>query len=333
MSIDENSTVPKYKQIVHSVIADIDAGLLKIGAPLLSINEFSEEHYLARDTVEKAYKELREKGIIISVRGKGFFVNSTETHDRLHIFLHFNKLSTYKKTVYDNFIRTIGEKGLVDIFIHHDNIQLFENQLTANIGNYNYYVIIPPVADNRMAAIKLIKKIPNNKLVLLDKMLDGFDQAASVYQNFETDIIDALTSAKTLLKKYRKLSLIFPKTKGYANEVLTGFTIFCQQNNFEFEIISEVHDNKVNAGKAFVVIEEEDLVKLIKFSKAKNLKLGKDLGIISYNETPLKEILADGITVISTDFEMMGTEAANLILNKKNLRIKNSFGLIERQSL
>ena len=38
--------------------------------------------------------------------------------------------------------------------------------------------------------------------------------------------------------------------------------------------------------------------------------LGKEIGVISYNETPLKDLL--GITVISTDFNQMGATAADL---------------------
>ncbi len=51
---------------------------------------------------------------------------------------------------------------------------------------------------------------------------------------------------------------------------------------------------------------ENDLVLLLKKLNQTNLVLGKDIGIISYNETPVKEILRDGITVISTDFQNLG---------------------------
>ena len=37
-----------------------------------------------------------------------------------------------------------------------------------------------------------------------------------------------------------------------------------------------------------------------------NKEVGKDVGVISYNETPLKKIILNGITTVSTDFMMMG---------------------------
>jgi DNA-binding LacI/PurR family transcriptional regulator len=57
------------------------------------------------------------------------------------------------------------------------------------------------------------------------------------------------------------------------------------------------------------------------------------MGILSFNETTLKEVLADGITVMSTDFETMGRTAAALLLDGKKLKVKNPFTVIRRNSL
>ena len=82
-----------------------------------------------------------------------------------------------------------------------------------------------------------------------------------------------------------------------------------------------------------MVIEETDLVNLIKSCQTKKLTIGKDIGIISYNETLLKEILLDGITVISTDHQLMGETAAKLILENRKEKVKNPFTFIKRKSL
>lgn len=51
------------------------------------------------------------------------------------------------------------------------------------------------------------------------------------------------------------------------------------------------------------------------------------------DETPLKEILMEGISVLSTDHAKMGETAAKLILENKQEKIKNPFQLILRKSL
>ena len=120
----------------------------------------------------------------------------------------------------------------------------------------------------------------------------------------------------------------------YPPEMVRGFRKFCMQNFFRNEVLGEVNENTpVSKGDVFIVIEETDLSNLIKNCRAKGLKIGKDVGIISYNETPLKEILLDGITVISTDHHKMGELAARMILENKREKVKNNFELIRRASL
>ncbi len=73
---------------------------------------------------------------------------------------------------------------------------------------------------------------------------------------------------------------------------------------------------------------------IIKKSREQFLKLGKDVGVISYNDTPLKEILSDGITTVSTDFIHMGKSIARQILGlEQRVPLKNPFKLTIRKSL
>ena len=115
---------------------------------------------------------------------------------------------------------------------------------------------------------------------------------------------------------------------------MQGFRNFCLQNNFRNEVLDEINEHTtIEPKQAYIVIEESDLCNLIKKARAKNLAIGKDVGIISYNDSPLKEILLDGITVITTDHNKMGETAAQLILENRKEKIKNPFVLIRRGSL
>ena len=66
---------------------------------------------------------------------------------------------------------------------------------------------------------------------------------------------------------------------------------------------------------------------------ALKLKVGEQVGVISYNETPLKKIILNGITTISTDFQLMGEKAAELILKQSTDHIEAPFKLTLRASL
>ena len=66
LQFNSKDKTPKYRQIIQSIITDIERGVLTQHQQLPSISELSIEYYLARDTVEKAYRELRERGYITS---------------------------------------------------------------------------------------------------------------------------------------------------------------------------------------------------------------------------------------------------------------------------
>jgi hypothetical protein len=156
---------------------------------------------------------------------------------------------------------------------------------------------------------------------------------AAVYENFSQDIYDALEKALEPLSKYHTLKIIFPKNSYFPKEILTGFYRFCQQYAFNHKVIHSVIDEEISTGEVYINLMEDDLVLLIERLIKLDLTAGKDVGVISYNETPIKRIILNGITTISTDFVMLGTEAANCILNNKTEKFNVPFYLNLRKSL
>jgi DNA-binding transcriptional regulator YhcF (GntR family) len=341
IKIDENSRVPKYRQIVDSIIDNISIGNFKINDKIPSINSFSEEFYLSRDTVEKAYNILKKEKIIISIRGKGNYIARTELLSKINILFLVNKMSSYKMNIYNSFIKTLGINHHTDLHIYHCDESLFLNLLKKNIGGYDYYVIMPHFKTEELLHIsktneitKAIGNIPSNKLIILDNFLDIDKEHTEIYQDFENDIFLALTKGLEKIRKYKKIFLIYPEKSHYPypKRILHGFRKFCVKYNLDFEILDEIYNDIIlKKGDLFITIEESDLVSLIKQIQDNEYVLGKEIGVISYNDTPLKDLL--GITVISTDFKKMGNDAAKMILKKENGKIKNPFNFIDRDSI
>lgn len=335
LRFNHDSKIPKYKQIVSSVIDAIERGELKRNDQLPSINEISEEYYLARDTVEKAYKALKAMGIIESVRGKGYYILN-EKPTQLRILLIINKLSTYKKAIYEAFVNTLGEQAAVSLFIHHGNALIFREILKEHLGQYHFYAIMPHFYDgtDKVNVLSLLKQIPAKELVILDKDIPELQaKYRAVYQDFTNDIYHALTSNAPLFHKYEELVLVFPEDVKYPKEIITGFRNFCVHHHKSYRIIGKSLQESDLEKRAYVVLEDSDLAELLKKCKQQQLILGQQTGIVAFNDTPLKEVLADGITVISTDHAQMGQTAAKLILEQTIEKRQNPFAMIRRNSL
>ncbi|MDI5889283.1 GntR family transcriptional regulator [Flavobacterium yafengii] len=329
ISIQNNLGIPKYKQIIITVEKGIEEGKLIKGDKLPSVNKVSIEFSLSRDTVLQAYDELKKRGIIYAIPGKGYYVKSIEVTIKQRIFLLFDELNIFKEDIYNAFLKNIGNDVQVDIFFHHFNIQVFQKLINDSNGNYTKYIIMPT---NLAEAASVIKTLPVNEVYILDQTNPELKSFPAVYQNFVKDIYDRLLEGKSKLDKYEKLIMIFP---GFREPLgmRIGFENFCRDFAFNYEIITEFENQKINKGEVYIIPSDRDLVRVIEKSKLQNLQLGDDFGIISYNETPLKKVVENGITTISTNFDAMGRILAQMILKGKKEQIENKCTLIIRNSL
>lgn len=338
IDIKEESKVPKYKQIVDSILAAIENGKIKMDDRLPSVNELLIEFDISRDTVVRAYDHLKKNKIIVSVPGKGYYIKKDQLDLKAKVFLLFNKLSPHKKIIYDAFAQTLGDNATIDFFIYENNYRHFKELILDSKKRsytYTHYVIISHFEEGGDDVLNFIKKeIPLEKLIVLDKRLDGLsDKVSCIYQDFENDIYSALVELNPKLRKYRQIKLLLRQKTYHPLEIKKGFIKFCGQYAYEFGFVEEIESSEIEKETVYINLKENDLVTLIKKIKQSEFELGKDVGIISYNENPLKEILLDGITVISTDFENLGKKAAEIILNNQPMYTDNPFHVIQRNSL
>ncbi|MGW4162196.1 GntR family transcriptional regulator [Streptomyces sp. NPDC004788] len=72
--LDPKSATPLYVQLADAISKQIASGALAPDRPIPSEHRLAEEYGVARLTARRATQELRERGLVITVRGKGSFV-------------------------------------------------------------------------------------------------------------------------------------------------------------------------------------------------------------------------------------------------------------------
>jgi len=335
LHLNEHSATPKYLQLANAFMRCISTGELKKDQLLPSINELSSELEISKDTAENCYRYLKKAGIVGSVPGKGYFVNNVDMKRSIKVFLLFNKLSEHKKMIYDAFAQTLGEAAIIELYIYNNDLTLFKKILSnSRQEDYSNYVIIPHFLESSENAYEFINTIPKSKLLLLDKNIAGLDEGYSaVYENFEQNIYSALEEALQPLSKYETLKIIFPEYSYFPKEILKGFYRFCHQYAFNSAVVNNIAKEPIGPKEAYINLMENDLVILIERILLQKLKVGKEVGVISYNEIPLKKIILNGITTISSDFRWMGETAARIILENQTLKVEVPFKLTLRDSL
>ena len=75
--INHSSMVPIYEQILEQIKAQIISGELKENDLLPSVRAMAKELKISALTVKKAYDNLEEEGMTITVHGKGTYVTAS----------------------------------------------------------------------------------------------------------------------------------------------------------------------------------------------------------------------------------------------------------------
>ncbi|NQU87271.1 MAG: GntR family transcriptional regulator [Mariniphaga sp.] len=305
-SVDNNSNILKFQQLVDAIVDSISRNQLKVGEMLPSVNQLMKDCQLSRDTVFKAYAELKQRGIVESVPNRGYFVAKKISK----VFLFLDTFKAYKEVLYGSFRDHLSKNTYVDLNFHHYNIKVFESIINDAIGKYSKYVIMN---FDRAGVQEIIAKIPKDQLLIIDWKINSMTAHSFVAQDFGKTIHNCFSNHIEKIKNYKRFIYYYPTFTYHPKESIEYFEKFCDANKINFKLIFDKQEFQLRKGDLFFLVSDRTLAKFLDQCHLNNFILGKDVGVISYNETPMKKYVENGITVISTDFIEMGQKAAEFV--------------------
>lgn len=303
----------KVQQLADMIEEGITVGTYQEGNNLPSINQLAQSNKVSRDTVFKAFALLKEKGFIDSTPGRGYYVIS----HRKKVLLLLDEYSPFKTTFYNSLIKSLSSSYQVDLWFHQYNQRLFNAILREATGRYNYYVVMN-FSNEKFSPI--LDKLPSSKVLLLDFGNFPKESYSFICQDFDEGLYRALAQLKDGFKKYEKNFFLYPKGTNHPQISCESFLRFCKENEQPGFVISNDTDLDIQPGNAYFVIRQSDVVEIIKQSRRKGLQCGKDFGLVAYNDTPAYEVIDEGITVLTVDWEKMGKMTAHYILNGNKIQ-------------
>ena len=251
----------------------------------------------------------------------------------------FDKLSTYKQILFNSMTERLDNHAEITILLHEQNVETMEYFLNENLDNFDYYVIAPHFPQDAATQEKvrtLLKKVPNRKLIMTDNWIKSIPgNYGAVYQDWENDIIQGLGEGLDMFKNYNRLNVITLPSSLYARTIRTGVEKFCKDNDIRVTYSDVVISENVCKGEAYLLLSGQydfGLIELARLAKKKGLAVGKDIAIISYNESPISEIILNGLTTVSTDFIQMGQLIGDMILKRQLKKVHCDFRMTRRES-
>ena len=340
IKIDHESQVPGYKQIVGQVEALVRSGEYAEGCLLPSMNELSAMLDISKETVKKAYSILRNKGFIDARQGKGFYVSAAEVSAKMSVLVLFDKLSNYKQVLFNSFAGEIGDAAEITIRLHNQNVELLEYYIEENLDLFDYNVITPhfPLdAASQKRVLKILTRIPNRKLIQVDhwmKELPG--NSGAVYQDFANDAYEGLGYGLKKLNTCPRFNVVTLPSSLYYTSVGKAVERFCRDNDIAVEFLTEITPGIIREKEVYLILNSQydlGLIELVRRARQLNFRVGRDSSIIFYNESPINEIILNGLTTISTDFRQMGVLVARMILEKSLSKVKCEMQMLCRDAV
>ena len=180
---------------------------------------------------------------------------------------------------------------------------------------------------------KFISKIPPEKLLIIDWNIHASPTHSYVCQDFGQALYDVFEAQIEKIKRYNRFIYLYPEKLTYhPRESIINFKRFVNDFSITGEMLYDPKKIEIKQGDLYLLVSDRTLSMILDQATEKGLEPGRDFGIISYNETPMKRFVKEGITVLSTNFTQMGKRAAEFVLNTEQIQEVVPIRLIERNS-
>lgn len=323
-------SISKHEQIVFGIINAIDAGILKVDDKLPSINEMVAEIGYARKTIVKAYTELKERGLVESKNLKGYYIISVETNVTLKVALILFAFHSFQEDFYNTVRKELGKRFQIDVFFHHNNLELFKTLMNNISRKYGAY-IVAPIQDPEVQT--MLKTISSDKLIVVDRQLKMPKDYSYATQEFEQITYEHLVDLAPSIKKYDRFILFYKANTDLPAGILKAFQRFTNDFNINGEVVTDYKSKILKKKTAFFTISDSNLWQILKDARKLEYRIGRDIGILAHDDNIVKEIAFGGITTISTDFELMAQRAAQFVKEGTTIQEVIPTYLRERNSL
>ncbi|MDC7232638.1 MAG: GntR family transcriptional regulator [Spirochaetales bacterium] len=319
----------KYGGIIQHIHGLIEQGRLQPGDKIPSISEVSGALGVARETAVKAYKILKQEGLIDSVPGKGFFLLTDRISRGARILLILNSFNPYMQVLYNAFSSALPEGVRADVYFHHNSYDILRSLLETTRSRYTHCIVKPFHGDS---VRRLLEKLEPAKTLILDRGDYRPEGCSWICQDFSEGFKDALSGLGNRISAYESLNLIRARNNPHPEESFVAFKAFLSEQAVPGQVIDGFNEKEIKKGGAYILLTEQDLVSLLSFLSEKGWIPGKDVGILSYNDFPLLRYVSGGISSLSVDFRQMGERAAAFPEEREGIKDVLTPGLILRSS-
>lgn len=332
----------KYENVEKSIIDWVVTKKYKVNEKIPTESELMEMFNVSRDTIRKAINNLETKNYVYKKQGSGIYIADwTENRENLKSSKSVAVLTTYiSNYIFPNIIRgmedTLYSESYSLLMSSTNNNVMFEN---VNLKNLLAHKVDGLILEPTKSAFKnpnaeYLKSIvsKNIPVVTINASYPEIDVPSLLVDDFKGG---KLATNHLISLGHRKLLGIFKVDDFQGINRMNGFVTECQQNNLEPSsgmILTFLSDEKTNSlpsqieyilsspnRPTGIFCYNDEIAYLVStIARELNIKIPEELSIVGFDDSYLSVVMQPNLTSIKHPKELMGKDAANLIIKLIN---------------
>jgi len=353
---DIKNLIPKYYQLANILEDKINKGNLKQGDMILSNPKLMQKYAVSQNTVRQAIALLVQKGILYTDQGRGTFVsvlsnNKTKTSALIGLIV---------SSIDSPFI--LGIAFAIESEVHRRGYNILLGNTNSDFRKIKKYItsfakrnvdgiILVTHTTNKdseyerknMTLVRLMKKF-SMPFVFFDGYLETIETDCVLIDNEEAGFV--LT--EHLIKQgYRKIAFIKSSYMTSVRDRIKGYKRALQQYGLKFnkkQIINERNFKDITCAvnamlnsnlnfDSIVCVHDTLAVKVANIIKKKGLNVPCDIGLVGFDDNAVFLNASMPITSIRQPVDKIGIQAADLMIDKIEGKIKKARRIILKSKL
>ena len=298
------------------------------GSKIDSISKIMERHTVSRETAKLVLRRLIEKGLVVSVQGKGTFVNEiTETKSAWGVVVPFFS-SNVEQLISELTVEAEKAKCGLHFYLHYNNHEE-EIRIVGNLiqSGYEAIIVIPNYDESLTAGYYRRVIAGKSKLILADNTMAG-SFFSYVVQSYDLGV---------------KRAFDYLLQKGNGNFLLLGNEIWKGQNlvfdlmesTFGMLIQQYCPDRsllvkkglqeidaafiRTNSITGILSVQDSDSVRMLGRLREWGIAVPGQVSLVSYGNTELTQYFNPGITAVDCNYREMARTIAGFITSGEKM--------------
>jgi DNA-binding LacI/PurR family transcriptional regulator len=320
--MEHKDYIPIYKKLTEYYSNRIYSQEIAPGAKIDSINRMMERHNVSRETAKLVIRKLIERGQVVSVQGKGTFVNVVTVVKKVWgVVIPF--FSSNIEQLIVELSKEASKAGCrLQYYLHYNNHEE-EIRLTGSLVQQGFEAVVVVPNYNEALTANYYKRLITGKTILL---LADTTMAGSffnyVIQSYDLGVKRALDYLA--LQNKGNLLLLgneFWKGQNLVFELMEStLRINIADNYPERKLFVRSSVNEINGAfieednvGGILTVQDTDAIRLIGRLKEWDVAIPGEVSVVSYGNTELTSYYSPGITSVDCNYPMMAREIAEHI--------------------